>query len=181
MSDLATRSELWESDGTPAGTNLFKAFSPILPTSFPFIFLPFNFTNFAATQPLFQGNKFFFSAGTTLEGTELWISDGVDGTATHTHIVKDINPGTGDGIDFSIGDGSYLYTSNTFFFGASDATHGSELWQTDGTSANTTMVKDINPGMPEMQPLILSFLLQTVKYYLKRLKEIMLRRPICML
>ena len=32
------------------------------------------------------------------------------------------------------------------FFAASDATHGEELWVTDGTTAGTRMVKDIKPG-----------------------------------
>ena len=32
------------------------------------------------------------------------------------------------------------------FFAASDATHGEELWVTDGTVAGTRIVKDINPG-----------------------------------
>lgn len=33
------------------------------------------------------------------------------------------------------------------FFAASEATHGEELWVTDGTAAGTKMVKDINPGV----------------------------------
>lgn len=32
------------------------------------------------------------------------------------------------------------------FFAATDATHGEELWVTDGTPEGTRMVKDINPG-----------------------------------
>ena len=32
------------------------------------------------------------------------------------------------------------------FFAASDATHGEELWVTDGTKQGTYMVKDIWPG-----------------------------------
>ncbi|MDR0698669.1 MAG: T9SS type A sorting domain-containing protein [Tannerella sp.] len=32
------------------------------------------------------------------------------------------------------------------FFAASDATHGEELWVTDGTTAGTRLVKDIKPG-----------------------------------
>ena len=63
---------------------------------FPLFFTPYFFYKLSSTQPLFQGNKFFFSAGTAAEGTELWISDGVDGTVAHTHIVKDINPGAAD-------------------------------------------------------------------------------------
>lgn len=144
------RSELWQSDGTPGGTVLFKSFSPTTPGEMPFIFIPYNvdFVNQTLTNPLFNG-KFFFAAGTTAQGTELWSSDG---TVGGTNIVKDINPGAGDGIDFSVGDGSYLYTSNVFFFGASDATHGSELWQTDGTAGNTTMVADINPNAGNASP-----------------------------
>ena len=33
------------------------------------------------------------------------------------------------------------------FFAASDATHGEELWVTDGTAAGTRLVKDIQPGV----------------------------------
>lgn len=149
--DGTSRSELWQSDGTPAGTVLFKSFSPTTPGESPLIFIPYSvdFINQTLTNPLFKGTKFFFAAGTSTQGMELWASDG---TVAGTSIVKDIYAGTGDGIDFSVGDGSYLYTASTFFFGASDGTHGSELWQTDGTSANTTLVKDINPNAGDANP-----------------------------
>ncbi len=148
--DGTSRSELWASDGTPGGTVLFESFSPATPGTPPLIFIPYSvdFVNQTLTSPLFNG-KFFFAAGTTAQGTELWSSDGSTGG---TAIVKDINPGPGDGIDFSIGDGSYLYTSSTFFFGASEPTDGGELWRTDGTAGNTAMVADINPNSGNSHP-----------------------------
>jgi len=147
-----TRNQLWESDGTPAGTKLFKDFFfDITDLHFPFIFTPLTINTQTPIptlgQSLFQGNKFFFMETTAAEGSELWVSDGVDGTAAHTHIVKDIFPGTGSN-DF----GLYLYTSTTFFFPATDGINGVELWKTDGTDAGTSMVADINPGADSSNP-----------------------------
>lgn len=39
-----------------------------------------------------------------------------------------------------------MIVGNTLFFAANDATNGFELWKSDGTTAGTVMVKDINPG-----------------------------------
>jgi ELWxxDGT repeat protein len=36
--------------------------------------------------------------------------------------------------------------NNVTYFAADDGVHGSELWRSDGTSAGTHLVKDINPG-----------------------------------
>jgi ELWxxDGT repeat protein len=150
VSDLATRSELWESDGTPAGTQLFKAFSVVNGNRFPFIFPSFviDFTTGTETEPLFQGNKFFFSAATSTEGNELWVSDG---TLPGTNRVKDIFVGTGDGIDLTKSV-TFLYTSTAFYFAATDSTHGDELWKTDGTDPGTSMVADINPNAGDADP-----------------------------
>lgn len=150
VSDGASRSELWESDGTPAGTQLFKAFSVVGSHQIPFIFPSYyiDFTSQTFSQPLFQGNKFFFMAATPAAGDELWVSDG---TLAGTNMVKDINPGTGDGIDptKSI---TFLYTSTAFYFAATDGTHGDELWKTDGTSAGTSLVADINLNAADANP-----------------------------
>ncbi|MEP6951529.1 MAG: ELWxxDGT repeat protein [Ginsengibacter sp.] len=144
------RSELWQSDGTPGGTVLFKSFPPVQENDVPEIFVPnsADFLNRTLTQQLFQGNKFFFTARDGANGYELWISDG---TLAGTHVVKDINPGAGNGIDIDR-NVSALYTNTALFFAANNGANGNELWQTDGTAGNTTIVADINPNAGNADP-----------------------------
>ncbi|HMP80329.1 MAG TPA: hypothetical protein PKD54_12820, partial [Pirellulaceae bacterium] len=40
----------------------------------------------------------------------------------------------------------FTNVNNTVFFRANDGASGLELWKSDGTSAGTTLVKDIRPG-----------------------------------
>ena len=157
VSDGAGRCELWESDGSTAGTQLFKTFSPVNPGQIPLVFINpgFNPTNGTVTYPLFQGTKFFFAAPTTAEGYELWVSDG-DATAAHTHIVHDINPGAGSGID-PANSFSYTYTTTALFFAANNGVLGNELWRTDGTNAGTGLVADIFTGAGDASPVLSSF------------------------
>jgi ELWxxDGT repeat protein len=156
VSDLAGRSELWESDGTPAGTKLFKSFFPTEAESIPFILVPYAYVNGTVTQQLFQGGRFFFKASNADEGSELWISDGVDSTAAHTQLVEDINPGPGDGaVDTAF---SYIYTSTGLYFPANNGTTGLELWKSDGTAAGTDIVADIVTGPGGSDPEVHYFL-----------------------
>ena len=146
-SDLSSRFEMWQSDGTPDGTTLFKAFSPVDFGGSPFIFPPnqIDFQNQTISQPLFQGNKFFFTAGTVAEGVELWVSDG---TLAGTMSVKNIGPGAADGVGF----GRYAYTASNFYFAANNTTQGLELWKSDGTELGTNIVADINPNAANSDP-----------------------------
>lgn len=124
--------ELWVTDGTEAGTVMVK---DINPGSGNAIVLTGFFTAFTHTV---YNSKLFFAANNGTNGQELWVTDG---TEAGTVMVKDINPGSGSGID--LGTRTYEYNNN-LFFSANDGTTGLELWVTDGTEAGTVLVKDIH-------------------------------------
>jgi ELWxxDGT repeat protein len=64
-------------------------------------------------------------------------------TNAQISLLRDINQGaatTGANPNSMIAMGGYVY------YAASDGVRGTELWRTDGSTAGTSMVKDINPG-----------------------------------
>ena len=122
------RNGLWVTDGTVAGTMLVKD--------------GYYWDVFA----VLPNGQAIFSDEDTTYGTELWITDG---TSAGTTLVKDIAPGvdaSGQPNDSSPRDFAVLPNGRAVFT-AVDTTHGLELWITDGTSAGTTLVKDIAPGV----------------------------------
>lgn len=137
--------ELWTSDGTEEGTKLVKDLwdgGSAYPTNF-----------------LTVGDKFYFTAYDQTHGSELWVSNG---TSDGTKLVKDIFAGStevNDGItpDSTItlpnnaGPTNLVKFQDKVFFVADDGVHGWELWQTDGTSDGTKLVKDIFPGKSTWQ------------------------------
>jgi ELWxxDGT repeat protein len=82
--------------------------------------------------------------GPTAEGNELWVSDG---TEEGTTLLKDINPGTRDGV---VETGIVL--NNKLLFSGDDGVDGVELWITDLTTDGTQLVADINPGDANSNP-----------------------------
>lgn len=138
LGDAQTRSELWESDGTAAGTRLVFSF-PSVEETVPFIFPNYYYSvnSGGISYQLYKGS--FFMSGTDATGVELWKSDG---TAAGTVKIKDINP-AGNGLDQNL---AFLYTSAGLYFAADDGTSGNELWLSDGTAGGTNLVKDINPA-----------------------------------
>lgn len=125
---VSVGAEIFESDGTEAGTKLLKDINPGGPDSRPGLLTAFK-------------GKLYFMAQNGTYGRELWVSDG---TEAGTQVLKDINPGSPGSDD------SYNYAivagTDLFYFWANDGIAGKELWKSDGTEAGTIMVKDINPG-----------------------------------
>ncbi len=115
--------ELYVSDGTLAGTKLFKDLYPGADKDGS----PENFSVI--------GDKLFFAA-TDEAGEEPWISDGTPGGTTR---IKDIFPGVEDSHPRSFTGNS----ANKVFFTATDENAGGELFITDGTANGTKLLKDI--------------------------------------
>jgi ELWxxDGT repeat protein len=137
--------ELWKSDGTAAGTKMVK---DIFPGDCPVgerDLAPCSGDGFYLTK---VGDRIFYSAMDLAHGEELWKTDG---TATGTKLVKDIWPGS----EFDSA-GSHPYNlaavGGALFFQADDGVNGRELWTSDGTTAGTQLVKDINPGPDDSFP-----------------------------
>jgi ELWxxDGT repeat protein len=120
-------SELWRSDGTEAGTYLLKFFGG---------------TN-RVSQMFYHNGVLFFVANDGINGIEPWISDG---TVAGTVLLKDINAGPANSLSTTVSSYGFIAMGSQVFFAATTASNGRELWKTDGTTAGTLMVKDVNPG-----------------------------------
>ncbi|MBL9182814.1 MAG: M36 family metallopeptidase [Verrucomicrobiaceae bacterium] len=123
--------ELWKStDGTPANTVL----SANINTATGASSSPANFAHIGTTLYFAASN----GTGSGQFGTELYRSLT---TGTGATLVRDIFSGAS-----SSNPANLTAVGTTLYFSATDtAANGSELWiSTDGTSANTTLVKNIN-------------------------------------
>jgi len=118
---LYNNNELWSSDGTESGTNIFKDICTPNGGSEPSGFFEFN-------------NKLYFTAMVDSIGRELFVTDG---TSQNTILFKDINQQQGCGSAAQ----QFIILNSTLFFTAADSVHGIELWRTNGDSIS--MVKDI--------------------------------------
>lgn len=114
----ASKTALWKSDGTPAGTVKLAAVVP--------------------TQLTALDRTLFFTANDGIHGTEVWKSDG---TPAGTFLLKDILPGA-----LTSSPSQLTAVDQRLFFSASDGSHGAELWSSDGTPSGTVLVDDIWPG-----------------------------------
>lgn len=120
--------ELWITDGTASGTQIFKDIYSGSNSSNPDHFTVFN------------GNLFF--SASSIDGRELWQSDG---TVSGTNLVLNINPTDSNPESLTI-------FNNKLYFTADDGVNGRELWVTDGTAAGTQMVMDLYAGATGSNP-----------------------------
>lgn len=122
--DLVNGAELWQTDGSVAGTKIFKDIFAGTSSSIPHSFFSFN-------------SKKYFVANDAL-GYELWMTDG---TTDGTSMVKDIVPGAASS-EIS----SFFISGNKFYFASNEPTIGTQLWVSDGTTNGTELIKTISPG-----------------------------------
>ncbi|MBL6458524.1 hypothetical protein JMJ55_24610 [Belnapia sp. T6] len=125
--------EPWVTDGTAAGTHLLVDLAPV--------------GGSGATGFTLLGNKVLFWADNGT-GAEPYITDG---TAGGTRLLKSIFPNFGS-VDIVFQTPAVVVLGGKAFFQADDGKNGPELWVTDGTSAGTVMLTDINKGMDGSDP-----------------------------
>ncbi|MFC1742681.1 ELWxxDGT repeat protein [Candidatus Riflebacteria bacterium] len=129
--------EIWRTDGTSANTAMVIDLKPGTQSG--------DFDT-----PAVLGSIILFGAtASSTYGNELYKTDG---TASGTVLVKDINSGSGSSNPSSIGPGFFIPMDGYVYFTADDGTNGEELWRSDGTSGNTTMVKNIDGGAGNSNP-----------------------------
>lgn len=119
-----TANSLWSTDGTNAGT--VKVFQN-------------TFLNNIRFFKEFNGRLYFIATNPTY-GQEIWSTDG---TQAGTTLLKDINPGVGSSTYFQYNP-NFTVFNNKLYFVANDGTTGFELYSTDGTTAGTSKVVDLN-------------------------------------
>ncbi|MBL7740340.1 MAG: T9SS type A sorting domain-containing protein [Chitinophagaceae bacterium] len=146
--------ELWKTDGTEPGTTMLKDIYTT-PTYGSYIS---NFTVYLT--------DLLFAAFDEVNGSALWKTDG---TVAGTVMVKDIDPSAPLPPPFY-----YLLPSiitaffnfqNELYFTGNDGTNGFELWKTNGTTAGTVFIKDINPGFDDAMPQVFSAVKNGSKFF----------------
>jgi ELWxxDGT repeat protein len=127
----ATGCELWRTDGTQQGTHLVVDLRPG-----PAGVTPDDFT--------VVGSLLYFSCDDGLHGKELCVSDG---TAAGTRVI-DVYPGMASSFirTFCSFQGQLYFSANR------NLSEGIEMLRYDGVSAVPTLLKDINPGSANSNP-----------------------------
>lgn len=133
--------ELWKTDGTQANTKLYKD-------------ITHRYSGVTGLYDVAEiNNRIIYTGMTNYPPAQS------NGTINGTSVLSNIYAGF-DGFSDQRVNAFYTKAGNTVFFKAGTPSSGYELWKTDGTSANTVMVKDIRPGNSSSltnSPLFISF------------------------
>jgi ELWxxDGT repeat protein len=122
--------ELWVSDGTSAGTMMFKNINPGAASG-----LSLSTSNFHVAKGIL-----YFVANNGTNGYELWRTDG---TSAGTNMVEDI--ATTPNIATSTEFGEFVNLGTNMIFATTAGsllTSSGQLWRSDGTLGGTTLIKD---------------------------------------
>ncbi|WP_306640100.1 ELWxxDGT repeat protein [Sanyastnella coralliicola] len=121
---------IWTTDGTPEGTQFFKAFD--------------EDENVGFANGFVHNETLYLSMLANNTGQELYKTDGtVDGTV----LVKDIESGSSGS-----GPTNYFVYNDEVYFTCWNSNIGNELWKTDGTTEGTNEVDNVNPGSSSAVP-----------------------------
>lgn len=126
---------LWRTDGTAAGTFELRGNLNVLAWDVD-TFVP-------------GPGGLYFAASDGIAGGELWVTDG---TPAGTRMVADVNPGPANAMQLSLSPTSMCAVGGTLYFVANDGSHGYEIWRTDGTAANTSLLVDLAAGATDSSP-----------------------------
>ncbi|MDR2805384.1 MAG: T9SS type A sorting domain-containing protein [Dysgonamonadaceae bacterium] len=141
--DGTNGSELWISDGTEAGTYLVKAIHEWGDNSNPNAFTQINETQFVFRAKNIDSETYESGSAAGAPQYWLWISDGTEAGTQLLYECDTRLPGQDTGTYHY----HWMRVGRKVFFKADykdGITKGEELWITDGTTAGTRMVKDIN-------------------------------------
>ncbi len=128
--DGSTGSELWRTDGTAGGTTQVRDIRVGAEGSDP--------SALAAVH-----NLLYFTANNGTNGREPFAYDS-NAASPVPILLRDINTGTAD--SFASEFTAVSDSGNTVLFTAFTQAEGFELYTSDGTPANTALVRDIHPG-----------------------------------
>ncbi|EDP69839.1 hypothetical protein FBALC1_09917 [Flavobacteriales bacterium ALC-1] len=111
-----------------------------------------GFASFASPVIVY-GGELYFTALNQYSYAQIWKTNG---TAQGTSLVKEfgeatLNTNSGVPTNFKIHNGKLYFAVNGRAY-ASDPAIGVELWVTDGTTAGTVMVQDLNVGAGDSNP-----------------------------
>lgn len=132
-------------DGTTAGTQKLASFAKATGSQVVGIGI------FAAAQDFMYFtvvSTWPYAGSNTQQQYDLWKTDG---TIAGTVLIKSFTTTNTNAIVFNSAGYAEGYTNlsvigNNMIFRGYDAANGIEIWKTDGTTAGTTILKDINPG-----------------------------------